>query len=451
MNKLALLLSIACLACGCKIYTRYSRPEMEIDSLFRDSAKNDTATIATVAWQDFFTDTCLKKLIAAGLEKNTDLNVARLQTDEAKAVLMNARLSLLPSIQADPSAGIKNYNGNTEKTWQLGGSVSWEIDLFGKINNAKRSARAALESSQAYTHAVQTRLIATIAESYYTLLLLDEQLAVARETLENWEETIFTLSALREAGKVNDIAVLQAKANRTALEASVLSTQESIHETENSLCALLKESSHPVERSNLESQFFKEDLAIGIPIQLLANRPDIQQAEATLAEAFYTTNAARSAFYPSLTLSGLIGWTNNGGGAILNPGKWLASALGQLIAPLFNHGTNVANLKIAKARQEEALLRFEQSLLDAGKEVNDALTRWQTANGRIELDSLQIAHLEDALEKTRLLVRYSEVNSLEILTAQQSLLNARLSLVQDRIEKINGVVHLYHALGGGSY
>ena len=203
-----------------------------------------------------------------------------------------------------------------------------------------------------------------------------------------------------------------------------------------------------ISRGTLDSQHFPDGISAGLPLQLLANRPDVRQAEAALAEAFYATNSARAAFYPGLTLSGSLGWTNNGGGAIFNPGKWLSSAIAST-APLFNKGTNIANLRIAKARQEEAKLRFEQSLLDAGNEVNDALTAWQTADGRIALDKEQITDLEAATEKTQLLVRHTSANYLEVLTAQQALLNARLALAQDRIGKIQAVVSLYHALGGG--
>lgn len=409
----------------------------------------DTTTIAATPWREIFTDPHLQTLIATGLERNTVLGIARLQVEEAQAVLMNARLSYLPSVNLTPQAGISHYNGETKKTYTLGATAAWEVDIFGKVNNSRRGAAAALEQSHAYAQAVQTGLVATIAESYYTLLMLDEQLTISEQALANWDETITTLKALAEAGKANDVAIHQARANRTALNASLLTIRKSIRETENSLCALLKESSHTISRGTLGEQSFSDELSIGIPLQLLANRPDVQQAEFALAEAFYATNAARTSFYPSLTLSGTLGWTNNGGGTILNPGKWLSNAIAQLVTPLFNKGTNIANLKIAKARQQEAVLRFEQSLLNAGNEVNDALTEWQTADGRIRLDYQQTADLEAATEKTRLLMRYTSANYLEVLTAQQSLLNARLTLAQDQASKIQSVIHLYHALGGG--
>ena len=452
MKRIGILLAVSCLLSGCGIYNRYSRPNLEVntDSLYRETGLlADTTTIAATPWREIFTDPHLQTLIATGLERNTDLGIARLQVEEAQAVLMNARLSYLPSVSLTPQAGISHYNGETKKTYTLGATAAWEVDIFGKVNNSRRGAAAALEQSHAYAQAVQTGLVATIAESYYTLLMLDEQLTISEQALANWDETITTLKALAEAGKANDVAIHQARANRTALNASLLTIRKSIRETENSLCALLKESSHTISRGTLGEQSFSDELSIGIPLQLLANRPDVQQAEFALAEAFYATNAAHTSFYPSLTLSGTLGWTNNGGGTILNPGKWLSNAIAQLVTPLFNKGTNIANLKIAKARQQEAVLRFEQSLLNAGNEVNDALTEWQTADGRIRLDYQQTADLEAATEKTRLLMRYTSANYLEVLTAQQSLLNARLTLAQDQASKIQSVIHLYHALGGG--
>ena len=318
------------------------------------------------------------------------------------------------------------------------------------MTNAKREARAALEGSRAYEQAVQTQIVATIANSYYTLLMLDRQLAVNERTLGTWEKTVKALEALKSAGKSNDAAVLQARANRTALESSLLSLRQSIHETENALAVLLALPAQAIERGTLTGQRFPEKLSAGLPLQLLANRPDVRQAEYALAQAYYATNAARAAFYPSINLSGSLGWTNNGGGAILNPGKWLLGAIGSLTQPLFNKGTNRANLKIAKARQEEATLLFRQSLLDAGKEVNDALTACQTARQRIELDSCQITMLQEAVRKTELLMRHTPTTYLEVLTAQQSLLAAEQTEAQARFDEIQSIIELYHALGGGS-
>lgn len=447
-----LLTGIAALTLvSCGIYKPYSRPGTETDGLYRDTvAAADTTTLAALSWHELFTDPNLQSLIEQGLQHNTDLGIARLQVKEAEAVLMNARLSYLPSLSLSPEGGISRYDGSTAKTYNLAASASWELDIFGKTTNAKRDAREALEGSRDYAQAVQTQLIATIADSYYTLLMLDRQLEIGEQTLQSWSGSVRTLEALKKAGQTNDAAVLQARANRMQLEASVVSIRKSIAETENTLSALLALPSQEIQRGTLEESVFPERLSTGLPLLLLSNRPDVHQAEHNLAQSFYNTNAARAAFYPSLTLSGTIGWTNNGEGVVMNPGKWLANAIGSLTQPLFNKGTNIANLRIAKAHQEEAALRFRQSLLDAGKEVNNALSQWQAARQRIDIGTRQIATLQEAVRKTELLMRHSSTNYLEVLTAQQSLLDAEQTQAQDRFDEIQGVINLYHALGGGS-
>lgn len=233
------------------------------------------------------------------------------------------------------------------------------------------------------------------------------------------------------------------------LESSILALRKSIADTENSLAVLLALPSQRIARGALSETTFHESVSVGIPVQLLANRPDVRQAERNLAQAFYATNAARAAFYPAVTLSGTLGWTNNGGGVILNPGHWLLNTIGSLTQPLFNKGTNIANLKIAEARQEEAKLQFRQSLLDAGKEVNDALVQCQTSKRQMELGEQQITTLHEAVRKTELLMRHSSSTYLEVLTAQQSLLDAQQKLSQFRFDNIQGFINLYHALGGG--
>ena len=445
-----ILLWAVCLMTGCSIYKPYSRPEVQTEGLYRDLEETrDTASIATLGWRNLFSDKNLQALIEKGLERNTNLRVAHIRVKAAEAVLMNARLSYLPSVVLTPDGSISGTEGaKAIKTYNLAASASWEIDLFGKVTNAKREALAALEGSRAYRQAVETQLIATIANSYYMLLMLDRQLIISEQTLITWKETEHSIEALKRAGKSNDAAVLQAKANRLALEASVVSIRKSIRETENGLSALLADTSHDIMRGALQKQQFPDTLSAGLPIQLLANRPDVRQAEWNLAQAYYATNAARSAFYPSLTLSGSTGWTNNVGGVVVNPGSWLFSAVGSLMQPLFNKGTNIANLRQAKARQEEALLLFQQSLLDAGKEVNNALTRWQSAHIRMDYVNQQIMTLQEAVRKTELLMQHTSTNYLEVLTARQRLLEAELTQAQDKFEEIQGVIDLYHAVGG---
>ena len=369
---------------------------------------------------------------------------------EAEALLTSSKLAYLPSVSLTPQGTIKSIEGNSPtKTYNLAASADWELDIFGRLTNAKREAKAVLEQSQAYKQAVQTQLIATIANSYYTLLMLDKQLDISKRTAEIWAENLRVMKALKKAGQTTEMAVAQIEASKLSVDASLLSLEQQITEVENSLSSLLGVVPQRIDRSTLDMQSFPDTLSVGVPLQLLQRRPDVRQSEAVLAESFYTTNRAYSAFYPAITLSGSAGWTNAAGAIISNPGEWLFSAVGALVQPLFNRGQNIANLKVAKARQEEALLTFRQTLLNAGTEVNDALLQWQVARRRLDLDRQQIISLQSAVRSSELLMRHSSQNYLEVLTARQTLLDAELSAVSDRFEEIQGVINLYHALGGG--
>lgn len=437
---------------GCHIYRTYERPELSgVDSLYRVPAMTeDTMSLADFSWKELFTDTVLQQLIEKGIANNTDLNIARLKVREAEALLTSSKLAYLPSVSLTPQGTIKSIEGNSPtKTYNLAASADWELDIFGRLTNAKREAKAVLEQSQAYKQAVQTQLIATIANSYYTLLMLDKQLDISKRTAEIWAENLRVMKALKKAGQTTEMAVAQIEASKLSVDASLLSLEQQITEVENSLSSLLGVVPQRIDRSTLDMQSFPDTLSVGVPLQLLQRRPDVRQSEAVLAEAFYTTNRAYSAFYPAITLSGSAGWTNAAGAIISNPGEWLFSAVGALVQPLFNRGQNIANLKVAKARQEEALLTFRQTLLNAGTEVNDALLQWQVARRRLDLDRQQIISLQSAVRSSELLMRHSSQNYLEVLTARQTLLDAELSAVSDRFEEIQGVINLYHALGGG--
>lgn len=457
MKKITVIFFISAWAClglgACSIYKSYERPDMPVvDSLYRQpTASVDTASLATLSWRELFTDPKLQYLIETGLQNNTDLNIARLKVAEAEATLMTSRLAYLPSISFEPSGTLRHAEGSaTTKSYDIAASAGWEIDIFGKLTNAKRGAKAALEQSEAYRQAVQTQLIATIANSYYSLLMLDAQLDISERTAVNWSENVRAMKALKAAGDATELAVSQSEASKLSVDASVASLRQQIDQMENTLTALLGIAPQKIERTTIAEQEFPNELSAGVPLQLLQRRPDVRQSEAALAQAFYATNAARSAFYPSITLSGSAGWTNAAGAAITNPGQWLFTAVGSLVQPLFNRGRNIANLRIAKAQQEEALLSFRQSLLDAGTDVNNALIQWQTARRRQILDEQQIKSLESAVRSSELIMQHSSQNYLEVLTARQALLQAELTAVSDRFDEIQGVINLYHALGGGA-
>ena len=445
--RISLLVLALCGLSGCAVCNQYRRPDVDAGDSFRNMPA-DTATLASMPWRELFTDPKLQALIETGLERNTDLNVARLRVEEAEAALSAARLAYLPSLGLSAEGAVSKY-GEVAKTYNVGGTASWEVDVSGRLTAAKRGSKAAWQASLDYRQAVRTQLVATIADSYYTLSMLDEQKEISIRTLESWRSTVRTLEALKKVGSSNEAGVLQAKANVLRLEASLLSIDKSIAEAENALSATLAMPSGRIGRSSLAESSFPDSVSAGVPAQLLSNRPDVRQAEMELAQAFYSTGVARAAFYPNVTLSGTLGWTNNGGGVVLNPGQWLLNAVGSLTQPLWGRGVNAANLKAAKARQEEARLLFVQSLLNAGKEVNDALAAWQTTGSQIDVNAAMVGTLREAVRQTELLMRHSGTTYLEVLTARQSLLEAELSLLESRYSHVRSLITLYHALGGG--
>lgn len=410
----------------------------------------DTASLANLNWRELFTDTLLQGWIAQGLEQNFDLRTAQLKVEEAQAQLSAARLSFLPSVGATADARASGYIGQAmARSIGLGANAQWEIDLFGSLLNANRAQRAALEGSMAYRQAVQTQLVASIASSYYSLLMLDAQLSITRKTLENWGASVATMRALYTQGETSNVAVAQAEANRLAAEISALELERQRHSLENSLSVLVGQPPQAIARGRLDAVHFPYTLQVGIPLQLLARRPDVRQAEYALARAFYATNAARSAFYPKLTLTGSAGWTDQLGAAVTNPAGVLLTAVAGLAQPLFNRGKLVANLKVAKAQQQEALLAFQKQLLTAGVEVNNALVQWQTARKGLAIQRQRIEHLQNAARGAQLLMQHGNSTYLEVLTAQQALLQAELAEVSGLYNEIAGVITLYHALGGG--
>lgn len=335
------------------------------------------------------------------------------------------------------------------RTYTLPVTASWELDIFGKLRNAKRQAKAAYAQSEDYQQAVYSSLIANIANNYYTLLMLDEQLAISRETAASWKETVASTQALMDAGLADETAVSQMKGTYYEVENSVIDLEEQISQVENSLSLLLAETPHSFQRGKLSEQEFTSELSTGIPLRMLSQRPDVRMAERQLEQAFYVTNQANSAFYPSITLGGSAGWTNSVGSIITNPAKFVTSALASLTQPLFNRGALIGQRRIAKAQQEEALLAFRQQLLNAGSEVNDALVSYQTSKKKKENYRHQITALERAYTGTSLLMENGNTTYLEVLTARQSLLSAQLSQTANQFKEIQSLINLYQALGGG--
>lgn len=450
---------------GCSIYRDYKAPETDTDGLFRtDSLKTaadslaqpadslvqpDTNTIASLGWKEFFTDGALQQLISTALENNADLQIARQRVIEAQASLKAAKWAFFPSVSFNPSYNF-NYSepryGGIGQSYSIPLNISWEADLTGKLLNRKRKAQAALEQSEVYVRSVQTEIVATVAQYYYTLLKLDAQLEVSRTTSESWAENVRIMKAMKEAGMTNEASVTQTEANACSIEASLFDLMYQVRECENALCVLVGTAPQSIARSSISSIVPPESLSCGVPAQLLSNRADVKQAELAMRQAYYDTAIAKAAFYPSINITALLGWDK----AITSPAGWLISLGAGLTQPLFARGSIKSGLTIAQARQEEAAIAFRQSLLQAGAEVSNALALCSSALGKTDVRIRQIEALENAEISTRELMRHSESTYLEVLTAQQSLLSAKLLQISDRYDLLRGTVSLYRALGGGT-
>ena len=327
---------------GCSIYSHYSRPDdISTEGLFGENVSTvDSTSIASIGWREFFTDPQLQELIEYGLQNNIDLKVAESRIIEAEAALRTARLSYYPSFSFSPQGTLSTYNfDGWGKKYELPVDISWEVDVAGRLFNKKNKARVAYEQSLVNRRSVQTQLISAIANSYYTLLMLDSQLEVSRSTSANWRENVRIMKAMKEAGMTNEASVSQTEANSCSIDASLFDLERQISQVENSLSLILGDAPHSIPRGRLDQQKIRTELLVGVPAQLLANRPDVQGAELDLAQAYYTTNLARAAFYPSVNLGGTLGWTNSAGSALTNPGQFLLSFVGGLVQPIFNAGS----------------------------------------------------------------------------------------------------------------
>ena len=390
------------------------------------------------------------------MDNNPDLRIAVQRVLEAEAYFSQSKAALLPGISAK---GTETYIRNPESVYpdgpreinnnQLGIEASWEIDLWGKLRSSKRAAYANLLAGDAGQKAVQTRLIANIASTYYSLIGLDAKLIITRQTVKNNIDLVETIKALKESGKVTGAAVVQSEAARYAAEVTIPDLEQQIRETENTLCLLLGRVPGTIQRGKIDEQALSSVLNTGIPAQLLDNRPDVMQALYGVMNAYEITNNARAGFYPALTLTASTGFAATDLNQLLDPKSFAANVIGGLAQPLFNRKVNVTRLKVARAQQEEALINFRNTLLKAGQEVNNSLGSYQSSVQKIALRKLQLEALVKSVDYTKELLNYGSANYTEVLNAQTNLLSAQLSSVNDRLQQLNAVVSLYRALGGG--
>lgn len=459
LNKIILLATASLVMTSCGLYNKYERPEVNTKGLVRDTvsttdtlAVSDTTSFGNLPWREVFTDSHLQSLIETALSNNTNLLNAALNVKMVEDQLMVAKLAFVPGFTFSPQGTLASWDGGkTSKTYSLPVTASWSIDLFGNLLNQKRSAQMSLLATRDYQQVVQTKVISNVANMYYTLLMLDKQLEVVNDMTKLTEETWKIMKIQKELGRVKETSVQSAEANYYSVQAQATDLKRQIRETENSLSLLLGQQAQSIQRGTFEGQSLPAEFSTGVSLQLLNNRPDVHYAEMSLAQCFYDVNTARSRFYPNITISGTGAYTNSGGGGITNPGKWLLSAVGSLTQPIFAHGQIVAGLKAAKSKQEQAFNTWQNAVLSAGSEVSNALVLYNSSDEKSKLEEKQVASLKKNVEYNKMLFNDGSATYLEVITAQQSLLNAELSKVADDFYKMQAVVNLYYALGGGRY
>lgn len=457
VRNIILFASAAMMLGSCGIYNKYERPDVNVSGLVRDTARvadtlavADTASFGNLPWRSVFTDPQLQSLIEYALEHNTNMLNAALNVKMVQAQLTAAKLAFVPSFTFSPQGTISSWDGNTpSKIYSLPVQASWSIDLFGNLLNAKRNAQMQLLYSKDYQLVVKTGVISNVANMYYTLMMLDRQLEIVNGMADLTKDTWRIMKLQKELGRVNETGVQSAEANYYSVLSQKADLERQIREVENSMSLLLGQPAQTIARGKLADQSLPSEFSTGIALNMLNNRPDVHAAEMNLAACFYNTNQARSRFYPSITISGSGAYTNNSSMGIVNPGKMLLSAVGSLTQPIFARGQLIAGLKVAKAQQEQAFNNWQQAVLSAGSEVSNALVLYNSSDEKGRLDGKRVDVLEKNVEMTKQLFNSKSATYLEVITAQSNLLNAQLSKVQDDFSKMQAVVNLYYALGGG--
>ena len=458
MKKLMIFMSAALLLSSCGLYNKYERPEVDAKGRVRDTvsltdtlAVQDTASFGNLPWRSVFTDPQLQTLIQQGLDNNPDLLNAALNVHMVTEALKVAKLAFLPSVAVSPQGTLASFDGAAAtKSYTLPVSASWNLDLFGNLLSVKRSTQMQLLATKDYQTVVKCNIISGIANLYYTLLMLDRQVEIVTDmeqlTKETWEKMQFMHN--NRIG-YRSTAVQSAEAAYYQVQTQKIDLQRQIREMENSLSLLIGQPGQTIARGTFANQSLPSEFSTGVGIQMLANRADVHANEMALAQCFYDVETARSRFYPSITVTGTAAFTNNNG--MVNPGKWLLSAVGSLVQPIFQHGQIVAGLKVAKDKYEQAFNTWQNSIYKAGNEVSNALSAYNAYTDKAVLDGKRVAVLKQNVEDTKKLMESSSNTTyLEVISAQSNLLNAEINEVSDQFSKMQSVVNLYQALGGGA-
>ena len=463
MKKVILFFAVGFLFTGCGLYNNYEKTVQEPEGVFGATPDITSATsetsIAEMSWREFFSDPLLQQLIEQALANNTDLNSARINIEKSEIYLRTKKLAFLPSVYFSPQGSFSKFGSESwTRSYTIPLDVSWDVDVFGSLRNKKRAAKAALLQAQMTEEATRSNLISSVAQQYFYLQLLDRELDILISTDSLWKASLDTQQALYENGQAYSTAVNQQESSWLDVKLQIVAIKRAIRSTENEICSLLCITPQHIARSkwyadeyhsSSDKRLFEERyMKVGVPAMMLERRPDIRLANFYIEEAFYNVQAARAAFYPSITLTGELGWSNNGG--YVNPGKLLLQLVGQLSQPIFARGQINANYKTAQLTEENLKKKYVQAIVDAGNQVNEAIADCRAARQSHEYYHRQVEVLHEAYIGTHELMDNGKAQYLEVLTAQESLLNAQLNEASNMYNGAQALISLYVALGGGT-
>lgn len=444
MKKILIVIVGSTLLGSCGVYKQYKSQATVPQDVYGVQQVDTTGNIAKMGWREMFADTKLHNLIQTALERNTEVKTSMLRIEQAEVNYKTSKLGYLPTLAFSPSFSLnKMGNADVEKVGTLGITANWQLDIFGAgITNTKRKAKAQKKYAEDYAQAVECRLISSVASLYYELEALDLQYAIQKHMLELYQKTYESVQTLYEVGQYNSSAVSQTRAHFEQLKIQLLETQNGITTVENSICELLDEPYHHIDRGSLADAKMPACLGTGVPADLLRLRPDVRVAERNIEMAYYDVQLSKGNLYPSVKI------TANGGWQFMNPTYWMVEGIGSLVQPIFMGGKLRADLKVQKLNQQIAVEEFRNTVIKAGHEVTTALADCQLSQAKAIHVEAQVKALEETVYATQELMNNGSSNYLEVLTALQELLQAQGDKITNKANGMDAVVRLYAALGG---
>ncbi|MES2649305.1 MAG: efflux transporter outer membrane subunit [Bacteroidota bacterium] len=450
---------------ACKVSKDIEKPMATLPENFRNAVSNDTTSISTIPWKQFFTDPALQNIIDSAIVKNYDMQLAIKNIEAAQLLLKQTKWAYFPSVTAQISAGTNRPSDNSlnglsasqflktvhVEDYTASINFSWEADIWGKIKNQRAGVLASYLQSEAAKKFIQTNIVATLSQGFYNLLMLDEQLAIAQKNIRLNDSTLNIMRLQYTAGQVSALGLQQAEAQQMVAAALMPQLEQDIVIQENALSILSGELPAEIKRETvMVNTAIPGDLAAGIPSALLSSRPDIKSAELDLTIANARVGISKANMYPSLTISAAAGFNSFKASNWFNiPASLFGMVAGGIAQPVFQKKQLTTAYELAKVNREKTVILFRQSVLNAVGEVSDALVKIDKLKSQQAIVNKQVNTLQAAIKNASLLFNTGMANYLEVITAQSNVLQSELALAAINRAQAAAKIELYKSLGGG--